>query len=87
MTTELTLHTVSNEARVLDIDLAARLGSDQPLKIRSGIIVRHNMELRGYGELSQVGIDAGKRDLLDLDHLAKDSQSLSRITSKAPAST
>ena len=60
MTNELTLHTVSNEARVLDTDLASRLGMEVPRKVRQNIIEANRDELETYGELRMERIQTGR---------------------------
>ncbi|MBP1875729.1 hypothetical protein J2Z19_005466 [Ensifer adhaerens] len=51
MTTEVTLHTVNEEPRVLDTDLAERLGYARPRKIRD-LIFKHSTELLTYGSIA-----------------------------------
>lgn len=59
MTNELSLHTVNEEARVLDTDLAERLGMVRPTNIRSQIIKSHRAELETYGELCTEAVQTG----------------------------
>jgi anti-sigma factor RsiW len=49
----LTLHTINNEARILDTDLAQNLGYQLPRQVRE-LIKRNEAELNGFGTLSHV---------------------------------
>lgn len=61
LATELTLHTVNNEPRVLDTDLAERLGMKNPRKIRTDLIKVNLTELERYGELWSERLQTGGR--------------------------
>jgi hypothetical protein len=51
---ELPLHVVNDEPRVLDTDLAQRLGFDRPVKVRD-LIKRNRAEIETFGPLPTVG--------------------------------
>lgn len=61
MAIELTLHTINNEPRILDTDLAERLGMKNPRKIRQNLIEANLSELQGYGEIRMELIRNGQR--------------------------
>lgn len=61
MTTEITLHTVNEEPRVLDTDLAERLGMAQPLNIRTKLIASNRTKLETYGDLFTRTVKTGGR--------------------------
>lgn len=58
---ELKLATVNNEKRILDTDLAERLGMKVPRKVRQNIIEQNRAELEGLGELWMERIQTGGR--------------------------
>lgn len=60
MTAEITLRPINDEIRVLDTDLAQRLGYAEPRFIRAKLIKKHEAELRSYGELIAIKSDTGK---------------------------
>lgn len=60
MNNEITLHTVNEEARVLDTDLAERLGYGKFEDIRA-LIKRNAVELGRYGIIGTTPINTGKR--------------------------
>lgn len=51
---ELTIRTIDNEPRIIDLDLAERLGYERPTKIRE-LIKRHIESLCAFGPLPTVG--------------------------------
>jgi len=51
MNTDITIITINDEPRVLDLHLAEALGMEQPRNIRSQLIARHRDELESYGEI------------------------------------
>lgn len=55
----LTLHDIEGEARVLDEDLAERLGMASRTDIRHTLIKRHADELATYGGLRQLVVNSG----------------------------
>lgn len=54
----LTLHTLGNEQRILDTDLAEALGFSQPRQVRE-LILRNKPELQTLGSLSQATTNPG----------------------------
>ena len=60
MTTAITLHTIDNEPRVLDTDLAERLGMARPRDIRGNLIKPNHTELETFGNLREENANAGR---------------------------
>lgn len=58
--TALALHTIEHEPRVLDTDLAERLGFSLPVDVRK-LIHRKGQELARYGVVATVAITSGVR--------------------------
>lgn len=58
--TSITLHTVNEEPRVLDTDLAERLGFERPRKVRE-LIDANREEIESYGILPRVRANEGQR--------------------------
>ena len=59
-TTALAIYVHDGEPRVLDTDLAARLGLPRAASIRTNIMGRHRPELETYGPLHQFDANSGK---------------------------
>lgn len=65
MTNEITPHTVNEEPRVLDIDLAERLSFERPRKVRD-LIDANLEEIEGYGILPHVRAKKARPSVLCL---------------------
>lgn len=71
----LVLHSIENEQRVLDTDLAERLGFERPRKIRE-LINRKLAELQRYGICPSVGQNTGQRGRPSVAYYLNEEQAL-----------
>lgn len=81
----LPVHVMNDEPRVLDTDLAERLGLSRPTNIRSDLIEPNRAELEGFGHLQAVTAKSSGRGRPGTAYYLNEEQALLvAILSKAP---
>lgn len=70
------LHTIEDEPRVLDVELAERLGMAVPRKVRQNIIDAHRDEMEGFGELRMQRIHNGRVGRPEMAYYLNEEQAL-----------